>query len=366
MHMKDDTRSSLFEMYRPSLIPIEANLIAAVFPLMKIIPAEFCVRQAREAGLITPDSLIVESSSGTMALGLAIVCKAHGYKATLVTDNACDDGLQRRLEDLGATVEKVTCPAPTGGYQRARLERLRDICASTKDHWWLNQYDNPANARSYGAFADYLLQVLGHVDCLVATVGSGGSACGTARALRERSHRLHLIGVDTFGSVLFGQPDAPRKLRGLGNSLCPRNLDHTAFDEIHWISAAEANMATRKLHQKTTLFRGATSGACWWIARQWALRHPNARVVCIFPDDGYRYMHSVYDDNYLRENELWLSQLPTDPIEVTNPLHAETQWSWIRWNRRSYREILGVEPLMVASAATVGEGNCKVLHGALV
>jgi cysteine synthase A len=347
-------------MYRPSLIPLEDNLTAAVFPLMKIFPAEFCVHKAAEAGQITPESLIVESSSGTMALGLAIVCNAYRYRLTIVTDNACDDALRRRLEDLGATVERVSGPAATGGYQRARLERLHEICASTRDHWWVNQYDNPANGGSYAAFADHLVESLGQVDCLVATVGSGGSACGTTRALREKFPHLQLIGVDTFGSVLFGQPDAPRKLRGLGNSLFPRNLDHSAFDEVHWVSAAEANMATRRLHQKTTLFRGATSGACWQVARHWALRHPRARVVCISPDDGYRYVHSVYDDEYLQENELWLSDPRRDPLEVTSPLEAESAWSCIRWNRRTYREVVGAEPSEVASGAAVGGAKTRV------
>src|SRR5260370_41266984 len=128
--------------------------------------------------------------------------------------------------------------------------------------------------------------------------------CGTTGYLRELFPELHAVGIDTFGSVLFGQPDGPRQLRGLGNSLLPKNLDHTIFDEIHWVSAAEAYLATRMLHRQTSLFCGGTSGAAWMVASQWAKRNPKAKVVCIFPDDGYRYLDSIYQDEYLAENNL--------------------------------------------------------------
>src|SRR5215475_11233189 len=106
--------------YQAQLVPLEQNLVAAVFPLMKIYPAEFCLRQAREAGWIESQSVIV-------------------------SDYACDPMLRRRLEDLGTRVEIVSIPAATGGLQCARLTRLEEIRAQEKDHWWVNQYDNPCN-----------------------------------------------------------------------------------------------------------------------------------------------------------------------------------------------------------------------------
>jgi cysteine synthase len=339
--MNIETRSTCLNSYRPWLIPLETNLTAAVFPLMKIYPAEFCVRRAREEGLITSRSLVIETSSGTMALGLAIVSKWSGYQLTVVTDYACDYLLRRRLEDLGVKVDVVSEPAIEGGYQRARLERLKEICATTKDHWWVNQYDNPANAGAYSSFAVQLIESLRRIDCLIGTVGSGGSVCGTSGYLRQLFPEMKVIGVDTFGSVLFGQPDQPRKLRGLGNSLLPQNLDHTAFDEVHWVSAAEAFKATRMLHKTTTLFRGGTSGACWLVGCYWAAKNPHDRVVCIFPDDGYRYVDTIYSDEYLTGNDLWLPELPREPREVCHPLDAGPTWSWIKWDRRTYAEAVG-------------------------
>lgn len=338
--MKKIDTTALMAAYRPALIPLEKNLTAAVFPLMKIFPAEFCLRQARKEGLVTQQSPVVESSSGTMALGLAIVCNWIGQQLTIVTDYACDDVLKRRLEDLGTRVERVSAPAATGGYQRARLDRLEEICHSTPGSWWVNQYDNPGNPGAYNEFAAQLIESLGRVDCLIGTVGSGGSVCGSGTYLRTLFPEMKIIGVDTFNSALFGQPDGQRKLRGLGNSLLPRNLDHRMFDEIHWVSAAEAFTATRLLHRTTSLFRGATSGAAWLVARYWAAQHPESQVVCIFPDDGNRYTNDVYHDQYLSEQNLWLSELPDRPRRSASPLEAGPHWSMIEWGRRSYSEVM--------------------------
>ncbi|HET9364616.1 MAG TPA: cysteine synthase family protein [Candidatus Angelobacter sp.] len=338
--MGSQKESAVIGCYQPQLVPLEQNLVAAVFPLMKIYPAEFCLRQAKEAGWIQSQSLIVESSSGTMAMGLAIVCCLRGYRLVIVSDYACDLLLRRRLEELGTRVEIVSGPAATGGLQSARLARLEEIRNEVKDNWWVNQYDNPCNPGAYGSFAAQLVGSLGHIDCLVGTVGSGGSMCGTADYLRNLYPELTVIGVDTFGSVLFGQPDKPRKLRGLGNSIYPKNLDHRAFDEVHWVTAAEAFHAVRLLYRKTALFCGPTSGAAWIVASRWARQHPHAKVVCIFPDDGYRYLDTVYNDEYLAINGLHLEALPADPLEVEHPLAAGPIWSSMQWNRRTLAQVV--------------------------
>jgi cysteine synthase A len=216
-----------------------------------------------------------------------------------------------------------------------------EIQHENQNSWWVNQYDNPANAQAYSWFAAQLVEALGPIDCLIGTVGSGGSVCGTASYLRLLFPELIVVGVDTFGSVLFGQPDGPRALRGLGNSLIPENLNHSIFDEVHWVSAAEAYTATRLLHRKTSLFRGGTSGACWQVARYWAERHPKLRTVCLFPDDGHRYIHNIYNDSYMAENKFWLESLPIGPSEVRSPLEAGPHWSWMEWGRRTYEEVVG-------------------------
>jgi hypothetical protein len=179
------------------------------------------------------------------------------------------------------------------------------------------------------------------VDCLVGTVGSGGSMCGTAHYLRLALGDMTAIGVDTHGSVLFGQPDGKRLLRGLGNSLMPRNVDHTVFDEVHWVSAAEAFHATRALHRREALFKGPTSGAAFMVARRWAELHPRSRVVALMPDDGYRYQSTVFDDDWLHAQNAYLAALPEGPALAQHPADAGPGWSWLPWGRRRYEDVLG-------------------------
>ena len=163
--------------------------------------------------------------------------------------------------------------------------------------------------------------------------------CGTASFLRRFNPELRAVAVDTPASVLFGCIDAPRRLRGLGNSLMPANLDHTTFDEVHWVSDREAFAATRFLHRRHALFMGPTSGAAWLVADFWARTNRDARVVTLLPDEGHRYQNTVYDDAWLRRHGVRHLRVPSRPVEVSRPGDVGSEWSWLRWDRRPYREV---------------------------
>ncbi|HEV8639297.1 MAG TPA: cysteine synthase family protein [Chloroflexota bacterium] len=341
MRLRPVSRSIAEAIELPRVVRLGENLYAAAFPLMKLLPARFMLDRAREAGRVGPGSAIFETTSGTFGLALAILAALRGYRLTIVSDPAIDDPLKRRLEDLGARVEIVREPAAVGGFQRARLDRMAQLRAEHPDHFWPAQYDNPDNPGAYAPLVELLTETLGQIDCLVGTVGSGGSMCGSASYLRLAFPDLRAVGVDTPGSVLFGQPDRKRLLRGLGNSVMPRNLDHTVFDEVHWVGAAGAFLATRVLHRRHALFMGGTSGAAYLVADWWARRHRDATVVALLPDEGYRYQDTVYSDAWLRDRDMLLSELPTEPRLVAHPADARPEWSRFLWGGRTYQQVLG-------------------------
>ncbi len=325
----------------PRIIRLGDNLYGASFFLMKLLPAHFILDRAREEGLVEAESVVIETSSGTFGLALALLCNQRGYRLILVSDPAIEPPLQRRLEDLGAVVDIVRNPAPVGGFQKARLVRMAQLQSENPGAFWPSQYDNPANPGSYASLAELLAETLGRVDYLVCTVGSGGSACGTTSYLRPLFPEMKSVSVDTLGSVLFGQPDeGQRLLRGLGNSLMPKNLNHSLIDEVHWVTAAGAFAATRVLHQQHGLYMGPTSGAAYLVAQWRAHLKPEATVVALLPDEGYRYQDTVYDDEWLRAQNVWQPGLSTEPRQVNHPLEAGPQWSWMHWNRRSYEQVM--------------------------
>lgn len=339
------TVSDAFEL--PRIVQLGENLYAAFFFLMKLMPARFILDRAQEHGLVGPETTVIETTSGTFGLALAILCAEAGYKLILVSDPAIDPPLQRRLEDLGTRVEIVREPAAVGGFQRARLDRMEQLQRENPDHFWPSQYDNPHNPDAYAPLVEIVVESIGRFDYLVGTVGSGGSMCGTSNYARAIFPEIKAVGVDTFGSVLFGQPDQKRMLRGLGNSLMPKNLDHTIFDEVHWVSAQAAFTATRLLHQSHALFAGATSGAAFMVARWIAARNPDKAVVCLLPDEGYRYIETVYSDEWLNQNGISTRHLIEAPTNVEHPLAARPDWARIEWGRKTLSEVLAATEVTV-------------------
>jgi cysteine synthase len=329
----------------PRMVRLRPNLVGLAFPLMKLLPARYIVRKALEEGALRPGGLIAETTSGTFGLALAMVARLQGHPLFLVSDPAIDAPLKRRLEDLGATVHIVHKAGASGGFQQARLAVLERVLEENPDSFCPRQYTNPHNPGSYAPCAEQLAQAAGGIDCLVGSVGSGGSMCGISSYLRLLFPELVAVGVDTHRSVIFGQSDAGsgRLLRGLGNSLMPANVDHTAFDWVHWVGAAEAFRATRQLHREHALFCGPTSGAAYLVADWWARENPDQLTAVILPDEGYRYQDTVYDDAWLREQGAWLDALPRGPVEWDRPHDGADPWSFHRWGRRTFGQVMDAQ-----------------------
>ncbi|RWI54683.1 MAG: pyridoxal-phosphate dependent enzyme [Mesorhizobium sp.] len=324
----------------PRLVPLSANLFGASFFLMKLLPARFMLERAVEQGRLRPGATICESSSGTFGLALAMLAVQHGYRLILVSDWALDRHLHRRLIELGAEVTIVESPAPSGGLQQSRLDRLHRYRRDIPGSYWPSQYYNRDNPLSYGKVAEQLIDRVGKLDCLVGPVGSGGSMSGTSRYLRTLFPDLQVIGVDTPNSVLFGQPSGKLNLSGLGGNILPGNVDHSQFDEVHWLAPAEVFHATHQLHREHGLFMGPTSGAAYRVAEWWSRNNPDKTVVVMFPDEGHRYVETVYDQQWLETIAGWSRPLPASPVTVGAPTEPMSAWSRFAWMRKTLDEVL--------------------------
>ncbi|KVD72974.1 cysteine synthase [Burkholderia sp. ABCPW 14] len=334
-------------MAEPRIVQISPNLYAVALEVMKVIPAKHIIEQALRDGRINRDSLVIESSSGNFALGLAVVCREQGLRLRIVGDPAIDPKLRGMLRNLGAEIDIIEKPDALGAYQRLRLARIAQLLDEHPNAFWVRQYDNPQNPDAYRPLAETLLAEAGPEFELVACVGSGGSSVGLATHLRRRSERIRVTGVDTFNSVLFGLPDGKRTLRGLGNSVMPKILDHTQFDEVHWLTSPQANLAAIELHARHGLFCGPTSGAAYRVAHYEAARHPERKFLFIAPDTGYRYQDTIFDERWLKANNEIADTPRRAPVVVDrlDQVDAATEWSCIDWRRKPLAERQSLQTL---------------------
>ncbi|AKL69378.1 pyridoxal-phosphate dependent enzyme [Streptomyces sp. Mg1] len=319
---------------------------------MKDRVARHMLLEARRLGVLLPGEPVIESSSGTMALGIALVGRSLGHPVHIVTDPRIDPITLAKLRALGCEVHVVDRMS-SHGWQSARLERLEQLRADLPGAFWPQQYSNPDNPGAYRALAQELVTDLGTVDVLVGAVGSGGSLCGTARALRRHNPDLYVVGVDCVGSALFAQPDRPGRLQsGLGNSLQPANLDASLLDEVHWLNDHEAFAATHDLAREQQIFAGNTSGSVYQVLRHLAAHgEPGRRIVGIFPDRGDRYADTVYSQDHWDEHRLSDLELAPRPREVVYGTEVHS------WSRASLHEVRPVRrTLLFVESNTTGTG----------
>jgi cysteine synthase len=292
-------------------------------------PGLHLVSRARERGDLVEGAPLVESTSGTLGLGLALAGQVYGHPVTLVTDPGMEPLMRNLLIAYGARVDVVDHPHPTGGWQQARRDRVAELIAEHPGAWCPDQYNNPDNVDAYQGLALELAAQLGRIDVLVCSVGTGGHSAGVSRVLREFFPHLRLVGVDTIGSTIFGQPARTRLMRGLGSSIYPGNVDYAAFDEVQWVAPAEAVWACRRLAADRYATGGWSVGAVALVSSWLADTLPDdTRIAAVFPDGPQRYAETVYSDEYCRRLDLLDRPPARNPHHIDQPQQIEvTRWT---------------------------------------
>jgi cysteine synthase len=295
---------------------------------MKDRVARRTILEAKRTGELRDGMPIIESSSGTMACGVALVGTRLGHPVHIVTDPRIDPVTLAKLEAMGSRIHVVK-QMGAHGWQGARLERLHELLRQYPGSFWPRQYENPENPLAYIELARELMADLGRVDVLVAGVGSGGSLSGTARELKRFFPALKVIAVDATGSVIFGQPDRPGRLQsGLGNSLVALNVHYELVDEVHWLNDEEAFASALRLARCEQIFAGNSSGSVYTVAAWVSTRvAPDTNIVAIFPDRGDRYVATIYNALYRKEKKIDTLFVPSEP-EAVSPDTIVSSWSY--------------------------------------
>jgi cysteine synthase A len=174
---------------------------------IKLKAATEMVEAAERDGVLTPDSVLVESSSGNLGVALSMLAASKGYRFLCVTDSRCNLATRRLMEALGSQVHVIAEPDPVGGFLGARLDYVQALCASDDRYVWLNQYVNPRNWQAhYRTTAPAIARQFPRLDVLFVGAGTTGTLMGCARYFREWHRRVQVVAVDSVGSVAFGGP----------------------------------------------------------------------------------------------------------------------------------------------------------------
>ena len=190
---------------------------------IKLKAATEMVAAAERDGLLTPSSILVESSSGNLGVALSLIAATKGLRFLCVTDLRCNAATRRLMEALGSRVHVIREPAREGGLLGARIDYVRRLCASDDRYVWLNQYLNPGNWRAHlRTTAPDIARHFPQLDVLFVGAGTTGTLMGCARFFREWHRPVRVVAVDSVGSVTFGGPQGRRMIPGLGTSVRPR------------------------------------------------------------------------------------------------------------------------------------------------
>ncbi|WP_226344029.1 2,3-diaminopropionate biosynthesis protein SbnA [Agilicoccus flavus] len=287
---------------------------------VKIKAAAEMVERAEREGLLHPDSILIESSSGNLGVALSVIAADRGYPFVCVVDPRCNLATRQLMETYGARVHQVTRPDPENGFLGARLEHVRRLCDSDPRYLWLNQYANPGNWQAHHRrTGPEILREFPDLDVLFVGAGTTGTLMGCARFFAEQARRVHVVAVDVVGSVTFGGPPARRMIPGLGTSVRPPQLDASIIDEVVMVAEPDTVRTCHRLARRGFLFGGSTgtvvSGASAWLARHAERGGAPLTTVGIAPDFGERYLDTLYHAN-------WVADIYGDDVLPPEPGHA--------------------------------------------
>jgi len=285
-------------------------------------PAMTIVRHGLETGQIGPGTVIIESSSGNMGIGLAQACAYFGMRFICVVDPKTTAQNIRLLEVYGAEIDLVREPDPvTGEFLQARLNRVQYLLRSVAHGFWPNQYSNVCNAAAhYQTMQEIATSLDGKVDFVICSTSTCGTLRGCADYIRATGLPTNLIAVDAVGSVIFGRPRGKRLIPGHGAGVQPP-LFHPglAADCVH-VSDLDCVVGCRRLVRQEAILAGGSSGGAIMAIERLMPRIPNgATCVVILPDRGERYLDTIYSDSWVAEHfgevfHLWTNVGPVECV----------------------------------------------------
>jgi cystathionine beta-synthase len=267
-------------------------------------PAIAMLDAAEKEGLLKPGGTIVEPTSGNTGTGLAMAAAIRGYRCILVMPDKMSKEKIDLLRAYGADVVITPSNAPADSpesYYGVANRLASEIPGAFQPNQFHNHVNPDAHYRTTGP--EIWEQTRGTITHFVAGIGTGGTISGSARYLKERNPKVHVVGADPEGSIYSG--DIPRSyaVEGIGMNYLPETVDLRVIDEVVRVSDRDSFMAARRITREEGLLVGGSSGTAAVAAIRLAKTLPkDAIVVVIFPDSGRGYMSKIFSDDWMIAN----------------------------------------------------------------
>ena len=252
------------------------------------------IEDAETKGILHPGATIIEPTSGNTGVGLAMVATIKGYHLMLTMPETMSIERRNLLKALGAEIVLTDGLAGMAGS----IAKAQELRASIPGSIILQQFENPSNAQIHTLTTgeEIWTDTDGKVDVFVAGVGTGGTICGVARALKKHNPAVKVVAVEpTDSPVLSGGAPGAHKIQGIGAGFVPKNYNPAVVDEILQVTNDDAIRTGRELAQKEGLLVGISSGAAVSAATRLALLPENEgkTIVALLPDTGERYLSTL-------------------------------------------------------------------------
>ena len=272
------------------------------------------IEAAEREGRLRPGGLIVEATSGNTGVGLAIAAAVKGYRCIFTMPDKMSQEKARLLRALGAEVI-ITPTAVPPDHPDNYIVKGRAIAAAHENAIFADQHYNPVNPEAHYQTTgpEIWTQTAGKVTHFVCAPGTGGTVSGAGRYLKEQNPKIRVVAGDPVGSIYTEyaktsqKPEGqPYKVEGIGGDKIPSSLHFDDIDEFRAVSDRTAMLMTRRLAREEGILVGSSSGVNVALALDVAreLDDPAALIVTVLCDTGERYLSKVYNDEWLRENQL--------------------------------------------------------------